>query len=177
MVLSGLGFIALIYVYFSFFLGPLNKSRASMEKSINDLQTKLGTSKSEMTKATNLERQAADRDDAFCRTENLSPEGAPIAWFPPRMKLFFANQQIDKATARLDGNAALQRSRARRMDALLLDDRSAADRFHHRRAKPSPISRTPNRSWPFRESALKAGTDDPQFQQVALAANTAIMKR
>ena len=31
-VLSALGFIALIYCYFNFFLGPLNKSRAVDEQ-------------------------------------------------------------------------------------------------------------------------------------------------
>ena len=36
-VLSGLGFIALIYCYFNFFLGPLNKSRASMNMTITDV--------------------------------------------------------------------------------------------------------------------------------------------
>ena len=30
LALSVIGFIALLYVYFSFFLGPLNRSRASM---------------------------------------------------------------------------------------------------------------------------------------------------
>ena len=41
----------------------------------------------------------------------LSPEGAPIAWFPPRMKLFFANRSIDKATVRAGQQCALQGSR------------------------------------------------------------------
>ena len=33
-ILSALGFVALIYCYFNFFLGPLNKSRASMTATI-----------------------------------------------------------------------------------------------------------------------------------------------
>ena len=43
--LSTLGFIALIYCYFTFFLGPLNKSRVTMIQTIGDLQTKLPFSK------------------------------------------------------------------------------------------------------------------------------------
>ena len=33
-VLSTLGFIGLIYCYFNFFLGPLNRSRETMSKTI-----------------------------------------------------------------------------------------------------------------------------------------------
>src|SRR5205814_196216 len=104
LVLSALGFVALLYVYFSFFLGPLTKSRTSMEKSIDEINDKLGSSKSEIAKASNLEKEAGVATTRFAALKNLNPEGAPIAWFPPRMKLFFANHQIDKATARLDSN-------------------------------------------------------------------------
>lgn len=102
--LSALGFVVLIYVYFSFFLGPLNRSRASMQAKINELQEKLASSKGEMNKASNLDRQASAATTRFAALKAMSPEGAPIAWFPPRMKTFFANQQIDKAIARLDNN-------------------------------------------------------------------------
>ena len=100
MVLSGIGFIVLIYIYFSFFLGPLNRSRETMERSIADLQTKVGSSKGDMQKATNLERQATEATARFTAYKALSPEGAPIAWFPSRIKLFFANQKIDRSNAR-----------------------------------------------------------------------------
>ncbi len=105
LALSAIGFVALIYVYFSFFLGPLTRSRASIEKNIEDLQDKLGSSKSEIAKAANLEKEAGVATTRFAALKSLNPEGAPIAWFPPRMKLFFANHRIDKVTARLDANA------------------------------------------------------------------------
>lgn len=104
MVLGGFGLIGLLYVYFAFFLGPLNKSRAMTETRVKDLQHKVSSSKSELTKVAKLEenaRAATSRYEAF---RALSPEGAPIAWFPPRMKTFFANQQIDKVTAHLESS-------------------------------------------------------------------------
>ena len=176
LVLSTLGFVALIYVYFSYFLGPLNKSRASMESSINDLQAKLGTSKSEMTKASNLQKEAATATTRFAALKNLSPEGAPIAWFPPRMKLFFANHQIDKATARLDGNAAYKEAelsewmRYTWMIELPQTDFITAAQTIADLENTEPLLA-------ISRITLKAGTDDPQFQQVTIAANTAIMKR
>src|SRR5438046_443986 len=103
--LSSIGFVALLYVYFSFFLGPLNASRKSMLTTIQGLQAKLGSSKSEMAKATSLENQASTATTRFAALKSLNPEGAPIAWFPPRVKTFFARQQIDKATARLENSA------------------------------------------------------------------------
>ena len=57
-ILSIIGFVALVYCYFNFFLGPLNKSRALMTQSIAELQTKTASSKTEMKKTANLELQA-----------------------------------------------------------------------------------------------------------------------
>jgi hypothetical protein len=110
LVLSAIGFFILLYVYFNFFLGPLNKSRNAMLLKINDRQSKLSDSKTEITKAANLEQQAAKATAHFAALKALNSEGAPIAWFPPRIKVFFANQQIDKAFARLESTAAFKQS-------------------------------------------------------------------
>ena len=104
-VLSTIGFIALLYVYSNFFLGPLNKSRTTMAATIETLEGKIGSSKSELTKAAKLEQQASSATGRYAALKSLSPEGAPIAWFPPRMKSLFASQQIEKANARLETSA------------------------------------------------------------------------
>jgi hypothetical protein len=106
--LSFVGFIFLLYVYFTFFLGPLQRSRADMLKKISDRQSKLDASKEQMTKAAKLEQNAKDATTRFAAMRKLNPEGAPLAWFPPRMKTFFANEQIDKAVARLEGSSELK---------------------------------------------------------------------
>ncbi len=102
LALSTIGFIVLLYVYFSFFLGPLNNSRDTAEAQITELQGKVASSKNELSKTANLEKQADASTKRFAALKALSPEGAPIAWFPPRLKAFFANQEIDKATARFE---------------------------------------------------------------------------
>jgi hypothetical protein len=104
MALSVIGFFILLYVYFSFFLGPLNRSRNSMLATIAGLQNKMASSKNELLKVKNLEQQASAATSHFAALKALSPEGAPIAWFPPRIKGFFANEHIDKANARLDSS-------------------------------------------------------------------------
>src|SRR3954471_722712 len=109
-LLCGVGFFVLVYVYFSFFLGPLNSSRDAALTQINELQDKIANSKNEMSKTAKLEKQAETATTRFAALKALSPEGAPIAWFPPRMKAFFGSQQIDKATARLEGSSAYKKT-------------------------------------------------------------------
>src|SRR5437870_48821 len=106
--LSAVGFVFLLYVYFTFFLGPLNRSRDVALAKINDRQRKLDNSKEEMAKAAKLEQNAKAATTRFGALRAVNAEGAPIAWFPPRIKAFFANQQIDKAVARLDNSAAFK---------------------------------------------------------------------
>ena len=108
LALSAMGFVFLLYVYFTFFLGPLQKSRDSTLEQINDLQKKIDGSKGEMAKAGNLERQAKDATARFSALKALTPDGAPIAWFPPRMKTFFSSEHMDKAVARLESNTSFK---------------------------------------------------------------------
>jgi hypothetical protein len=106
--LSAMGFVVLVYVYFNFFLGPLNNSRDTMLKAMADKQAKLDSSKDEMSKAATLEHQAKAATTRFAALKGLNAEGAPIAWFPPRVKVFFANEQIDKAVARLENSSTFK---------------------------------------------------------------------
>jgi hypothetical protein len=106
--LSAVGVVFLLYVYFTFFLGPLARSRETMLTKINEKQTKLNASKGEMSKAANLETQAKAATAKFAALKGLNSEGAPIAWFPPRIKVFFANEQIDKAGAHLETSLAFK---------------------------------------------------------------------
>jgi hypothetical protein len=108
--LSLMGFIFLLYVYFSFFLGPLNRSRNATLQAMSDRQAKLSSSKSDLSRAATLEREAKNATTRYAALRALNPEGAPIAWFPPRIKVFFANEQLDKAVARLEGSGALKQS-------------------------------------------------------------------
>jgi hypothetical protein len=176
LVLSAIGFIVLVYVYFSFFLGPLNSSRDSMLATIDELQNKVANSKNEISKAANLERQATTATTRFAALKGLSPEGAPIAWFPPRMKTFFANQQIDKATARLETSVAFKEP-----------DLASWMRYNWLIELPQADFSTLGKAVAALENAepllsivrvnIRALPEDPQFQTVTLTASTAILKR
>ncbi|SRR6266487_3844942 len=108
--LSAIGFVFLLYVYFTFFLGPLNRSRDGMLLKIKDFQSKVDASKEELNKAANLEQRAKASTSRFAALKALNLEGAPIAWFPPRVRAFFADQQVDKAVTRLEGSSSFKQA-------------------------------------------------------------------
>ena len=174
--LSTLGFVVLIYVYFSFFLGPLNRSRASMEKQMEELQGKVAASKNEIAKAANLEKQATAATARFASLKALSPEGAPIAWFPPRLKTFFVNQQIEKAAVRPEGKGAYsQPELADWMRYSWLIDLPQTDFVTIGTALAELENTEPLLS--ISRLSIKSIAESPQFQQVSLTANVAIVKR
>ena len=176
LMLSTIGFIVLVYVYLSFFLGPLNRSRDSMLATINDVQAKIASSKNEITKTSNLEKQATTATTRFAALKALSPEGAPIAWFPPRIKTFFANQQMDKATARLENTAAYKEADlADWMRHNWLIELPQADFSVLGQAVAALENSEPLLS--ITRVNIRALPDDQQFQQVTLTASTAILKR
>src|ERR1051326_2387564 len=173
LALSTMGFIFLLYAYSTFFLGPLKKSRHQTQTSIDELQHKLDTSKNEMQKATNLERQAKDATARFAALKALTPDGAPIAWFPPRMKTFFANQQIDKAVARLESNTNFKQgemtnwSKYNWLIELPQADFSALGRSVSDLENNEPLLSVTRLS-------IHVIPTDPQFQQIAIAATAVI---
>jgi hypothetical protein len=176
LMLSAMGFVVLIYVYFSFFLGPLNTSRDSMLSEIAQLQAKVAGSKTELTKTAKLEKQAEAATQRFAALKAMSPEGAPIAWFPPRMKAFFSNQEIDKATARLESSGPYKES-----------DLVGWMRYSWMIELPQTDFATLGKAVAALENAeplmsvmritIKALPEDPQFQQVTLSASTGMVKR
>ena len=176
LMLSAMGFIVLLYVYFTFFLGPLKRAHDSTLAQIADRQKKIDTSKSEMTRASTLERQAKDAAARFAALKALSPEGAPIAWFPPRMKTFFANQQIDRAVARLESNTNFKQNELAAWTKYnWLIELPQADFA----ALGASIAELEN-SQPLlaiTKLSIHVLPDQPQFQQVGIAATTVIEKR
>jgi hypothetical protein len=176
LALSLMGFVLLLYVYFTFFLGPLNKTHYATLKAIADCQKKIDGSKSELAKAKNLERQAKDATARFAALKALSPEGAPIAWFPPRIKAFFANEQIEKAVARLESSNDFKQG-----------DLSGWSKYNWLIELPQTDFALVGKSIADLENtepllsitklSIHTVHEQPQFQQVAIAATTVIEKR
>ena len=176
LALSAMGFIVLLYVYFSFFLGPLQKIRDTTLAQIADRKKKIDNSKSEVTKANNLERQAKDAMARFAALKALSPEGAPIAWFPPRVKTFFANQGIDRAVARLESNTNFKQNELAAWTKYnWLIELPQADFVALGKSIAELENTQPLLS--ITKLSIHVQPEQPQLQQIAIAATTVVEKR
>jgi hypothetical protein len=174
--LTGVGFVILMYVYFSFFLGPLNRSRNAMLAAIAEKRAKVASSQDNLAKAAKLEQQAKTATARFAALKTLNPEGAPIAWFPPRIKLFFANQQIDKAVARLESSAAFKQPElASWMKYVWVIDIPQADYGRLGTAIAALENAEPLLA--MSKLTIRASPDQPEFQQIVLSATTVIPKQ
>ena len=176
LLLSAMGFVFLLYVYFTFFLWPLQKTRDGTLVQIADLQQKIDSSKSEVAKAANLERQAQDAMARFATLKALTPEGAPIAWFPPRTKTFFANQGIDRAIARLESNTNFKQNELAAWTKYnWLVDLPQADFAALGKSIAELENTQPLLS--ITKLSIHVLPEQPHFQQVAFVATTVVEKR
>ena len=175
-MLGGFGLIGLLFVYFAFFLGPLNKSRNSIQAKINELENKVATSKAEISKVTKLEESAHAATVRYDALRALSPDGAPIAWFPPRMKTFFAGQQIDKVMTRLESSSAFKEKELASWNRYLwIVDLPQADFESLGKAIARLENANPLLS--VRRLGIHAAADDPEMQQIVFTASTIIDKK
>ena len=75
-----------------------------MTASIADTQGKTASSKTEMKKTANLEAQAKEATSRYGALKSTTRPGAPIAWFPPKMRNFFESHGVEKVGVKLDGS-------------------------------------------------------------------------
>ena len=92
--LSGLLMIALVYCYFSFLITPLGKGDVSAAANIEALDAKIAKAKSTLKRGKSVQDQARAAEETLAQVGDLIPEGAPIAWFPPRIHAFFDRHAI-----------------------------------------------------------------------------------
>lgn len=174
--LSTLGFIGLIYCYFNFFLGPLNKSRESMSVTIADLQAKTASSKTELKKTSNLERQAKEATGRYEALKRTTADGAPIAWFPPKMRSFFGNQGIDKVAARLESSGDFKEPE---LSDWIKDnwaiDLPQSDYSNLGKAVAELENTEPLLA--VQRIGIHGVSENPQFQQATLSVQTVLLKK
>jgi hypothetical protein len=168
LVLSVIGLLVLLYVYFTFFLGPLNRSRQNALAETKDRQAKLSTSAQEISQAAKLEQRAKASAERFATLKRSNPEGAPLAWFPPRIKTLFATLGIERAVARLEGTTGFSEpelagwSKYNWIIELPQADYGALGRAIAELENSEPLLN-------IRRLNISASQDQPQFQKVDLA--------
>ena len=106
--LSSLLMIGLVYCYFTFLIDPLGRTDKHNAETMETLDGQLATARTEVLRSKAVQDQAKSAEETLAQVGDMIPEGAPIAWFPPRIKAFFDRHNI-KGTkvdgGALDGNA------------------------------------------------------------------------
>jgi hypothetical protein len=97
--------VVLLYCYFSFLLVPLNKFERTATSGIATLEPQIADAKQQIVKTAELEKKAPDATAFLANLRDTIPDGAPIAWFPPKMADFFKARGIEKCTTRLVSEA------------------------------------------------------------------------
>jgi hypothetical protein len=92
---------ALIYGYFAYLLGPLQESAKNAADGIVTITPQIADAKQQIAKTADLERKAPQATAFITQLKNSIPDGAPIAWFPPKMADFFKSHGIEKCTTHL----------------------------------------------------------------------------
>jgi len=94
-------FLALLYVYFAFLLGPLQEDEHKSVTGIATLEPEIANAKAQIARTADLELKAPAATAFLERLRNTIPDGAPIAWFPPKMAAFFKSRGIEKSTTHM----------------------------------------------------------------------------
>ena len=102
-ILSSLMMIGLIYCYFTFLIAALNKSDVDTANTIDKLDKQIAAAKSNVKRSASVEEQARSSEELLAQVNDMVPDGAPIAWFPPRMNTFFARHGVKGVAVRSAG--------------------------------------------------------------------------
>ena len=97
--------VAFLWVYNDLLLGGISKNERDKNKIIADLQPMIKAAHEQLQRTKVLEGQAASVDETLDQIKGLIPNGAPVAWFPPRITDFFKRQGIEKASIQQNGDS------------------------------------------------------------------------
>ena len=100
-VLSTMLLMFTIYCYFQFLLNPLTNGAIAAEAESASLEKKINEANIKMRGFTDLKKRATESGELVAQVNAFIPNGAPIAWFPPRMSAFFHRQGLKNIVVRL----------------------------------------------------------------------------
>jgi hypothetical protein len=98
--------IGVVYSYFDMLLFPELKKQEAIRKNIESLTPEIAKAKDQIKRAQDLEKSAPARTQVVPQVQAMIPDGAPVAWFPPRVSEFFKRHNIDKVAARMNTETA-----------------------------------------------------------------------
>jgi len=98
-VLLGIG---VVYGYFEWLLFPLQARHKAMTANIEALKPAITKAKTQVARDANTSDLAPAAQATLAQIDSMIPEGAPVAWFPPRIAEFFKTHGVDKVVTRVN---------------------------------------------------------------------------
>ncbi len=100
-ILSTMLLMFTIYCYFQFLLNPLTNGAIAAEAESVSLEKQISEANVKMRGFNELKAKAVEAGELVTQVNAFIPNGAPIAWFPPRMRNFFDRQGLKNIVVRL----------------------------------------------------------------------------
>lgn len=97
--------IGVVYSYFDFLLGPVQRGGAVAYSNMDGLDPQIASANGQIAKVKTYETQSPEAMRIVKQVEAMIPEGSPVAWFPPKLSEFFKKSGIDKVTARVNNES------------------------------------------------------------------------
>ena len=90
-----------IYCYFQFLLNPLKAGAIAAEAESASLEKKIAEADVKMRGYNQLKAKAVEAGELVTQVNAFIPGGAPIAWYPPRLRHFFDRQGLKNSSVRM----------------------------------------------------------------------------
>jgi len=173
--LSLIAAIAVAYCYFVFLLSPLRASAVQMLQTTAGLEEKIVGGKMSMQE---MARREQSDVAAIARSETLKamvPDGAPLAWVPPRMKSFLSGDGVKGGVVRLINTFPIKQ---REVSAFVIDEWIIEFPHANFLTLVEGIARTENKNplWRVVSVRIHANDADPEQQSATLGINTIVRK-
>lgn len=97
--------IGVVYSYFDFLLGPVQRGRAVANTNTDGLEPQIAAANGQIARAVTIETQSPEAMRIVKQVEAMIPEGSPVAWFPPRLTEFFKKKGMDRVAARVNNDS------------------------------------------------------------------------
>jgi hypothetical protein len=107
-VLGAMLMVGVIYAVNEFLLSPLALERVALADEMTSNEPKLSEMRGQMARTKGLEEKAPLATQTLSQVAAMIPDGAPIAWFPPKISDFFKAGGVEKAVAKF-GNETLEK--------------------------------------------------------------------
>lgn len=100
MILGSMLVVGVLYATNEFLFSPLAVDRARLAEEITAHEPKLREMRGQIARTKGFEEKAPQATKLIAQVDAMIPDGAPIAWFPPKISDFFKLNGVEKAVAK-----------------------------------------------------------------------------